>query len=99
MWSQLGKTFFSFSGTLRRKEFAINMVVLFVTMIITSLVMNDETFGQIGAFLFLATLWSMLALMAKRVRDMDTSVWIGTLFAVIFLPYTIYIFFAKSKIS
>lgn len=76
---------FSFSGRIRRSEFAISYIVYFVVSVILSFIKDEIIFA---AFLIIL-LWFLLAQMCKRFHDRGES---GLLMLTLLIPlYNIYV--------
>ena len=84
---------FSFEGRIRRKEYIITFIVLYIISLILGFVMSQ---GAEGVFLIIyfvvliAFVWIQLAQTAKRCHDVNTSGWYQL------IPfYVIYLLFAE----
>jgi uncharacterized membrane protein YhaH (DUF805 family) len=83
---------FSFEGRIRRKEYALTALILYVIALILGITIDE---GVEGVFLLaylivlFAVGWMHLAQTAKRCHDVNTSGWFQL------IPfYTLYLFFA-----
>lgn len=89
------KEYFNFSGTAKRQEFWAVHVIAVLAVIIGFVVLEGS--GGLGALvalgIFIATLWAVLAVSVKRLRDAGLNVWwmlillvpyVGTVATIVF---------------
>ena len=89
------KEYFNFNGTAKRQEYWAVIILSIVAMAIGFVVLEGS--GGLGALialiLFVGTLWAVLAVTVKRLRDAGLSVWwilailvpyVGTVATIVF---------------
>ncbi|MBS1528782.1 MAG: DUF805 domain-containing protein [Bacteroidetes bacterium] len=85
---------FSFKGRIRRKEYVITMLILYIISFALAYAMGDGSVDGIYVWLFIIILvpfvWIQLAQNTKRCHDVNRSGWYQI------IPfYTIYLLFAE----
>jgi uncharacterized membrane protein YhaH (DUF805 family) len=89
------KEYFNFNGTAKRQEYWAVIILSIVAMAVGFVVLEGS--GGLGALialvLFVGTLWAVLAVTVKRLRDAGLSVWwilailvpyVGTVATIVF---------------
>ena len=89
------KEYFNFNGTAKRQEFwAVHIIAVVVMLVGFALLEGAGALSAlIALILFVATLWIVLAVTVKRLRDAGLSVWwiltilvpyVGTIATIVF---------------
>ena len=80
------KEYFNFNGVAKRQEFwAVHIVSILVLIIATMMVEGAEILGALVALIALvATLWAIIAVTVKRLRDVGLNTW---WILVVLVPY------------
>ena len=89
------KEYFNFNGVAKRQEFwAVHIVSILVLVIATLMIEGAEILGALVALVALvATLWAIIAVTVKRLRDVGLNTWwilailvpyVGTVATIVF---------------
>jgi uncharacterized membrane protein YhaH (DUF805 family) len=89
------KEYFNFNGIAKRQEFwAVHIVAILVLVVSTVLLEGAEVLGALVALIALvATLWAIIAVTVKRLRDAGLNTWwllailvpyVGTVATIVF---------------
>ena len=80
------KEYFSFNGVAKRQEYwAIHIVSILALILAMAMLEGAEALGALTALIILVgTLWAVLAVTVKRIRDTGLSTW---WLLVVLVPY------------
>lgn len=89
--------YFSFKGELTRKEFFIKNILLLLAGGSTMIVSLASELELLFVITFFAFFWSIVALLAKRIRNTPQNFGLSMLLALLLWPIYFYFFFASPK--